>query len=56
MDMTRATIFKENIDNDLWLKLIHIITYMKNNWLLRILQNFSLYKIYTYNFSNSSHF
>ncbi len=31
MDMTRATILEENIDNELWPEIILAMTYIKNN-------------------------
>lgn len=31
MDITKATILKKNIDNELWLEIIFVITYIKNN-------------------------
>lgn len=36
MDITRATILKENIDIDLQPKLIFSITYIKNIWPIRV--------------------
>lgn len=45
IDMIRATILKENIDNDLWPELILAMTYVKNNWPTRTFQgNISLNK------------
>lgn len=31
IDMTKAKILKDNIDNDLWQKLVLAITYIKNS-------------------------
>lgn len=33
--MTRATIFEENINDNLWPELVLAITYVKNNWSMR---------------------
>lgn len=55
IDMTRATILERNINNDLWPELVLAITYMKNNWSTRALQNLSLYKAYTRKLPNLSH-
>lgn len=32
------------------------MTYVKNNWSIRVIQNLSSYKAYTYKFPNLSHF
>lgn len=50
--MTRVIILKKNIDNDLWPKLVFTMTYLKNNWLTRAVQNFSSYETYTYKLFN----
>ena len=39
IDMTRAIIFEENIDDDLWPKLVFAMTHVKNNRPTRALQN-----------------
>lgn len=44
MDMTRATILEGNVDNDLWPELVLAITYVKNSWPTKALQNLSSYK------------
>lgn len=44
INMSRATILEDNIDNDLWPKLILAMTYIKNSQPTRALQNISLYK------------
>lgn len=49
--MTRATIFKENIEDDLKPELVSTITYVKDNWPIKVVQNFCPYKTYIYNFS-----
>lgn len=54
MNITRATILEKNIDNELWLKLVCAI-FVKNSWLTKILQNFSLYKALTLDYPNISH-
>ena len=41
MDITRATILEENIDDDLWPELVLAMTYVKNNRLTRAVQNLS---------------
>lgn len=57
MDITRATILEANIDDDLSLKLIFAMTYLKNNCFMKALQNnLSLYKTYTYELPNLSTF
>ena len=55
MDMTRATIFEENIDDDPWPELVLGIKHVKNNWPTRAVQNLSPYKAYTHELSNLSH-
>lgn len=47
MDMTRAIIFEKYIDNNLWPKLVLAMTYVKNSWPTKVLQNFSPYKTLT---------
>lgn len=54
MDMTRATILKKNIDDDLWSELVFVMTYVKNNWLTRVVQNLSFHKVYTHKLCNLS--
>lgn len=45
--MTRVTIFERNIDDELWLKLILVMTYVKNNQPIKALENYiSLHKAY----------
>lgn len=44
--MIRVTIFEKDINNNFWLKLIFIIIYVKNNLLIKILQNFNFYKAF----------
>lgn len=39
IDITKATIFEKNINNNLWLEFILIIIYVKNNQPTRALQN-----------------
>lgn len=54
MDMTKAIILEENINDNLWPKLALIMTYVKNNRPIKVLQNLSFYKTYTYKFFNLS--
>lgn len=53
--MTRAIIFKGNIDNNLWPKLILAIMYINNNWPMRVVQNLSPHKIYIHKLLNIFH-
>lgn len=46
--MTKIIILEEKINNNLSLKVILLIMYGKNNWLIRALQNLSLYKTSIY--------
>lgn len=46
--MTKETILESNIDNDLWLELVLAMTYIKNNRSIKVLQDLSLYKLYTH--------
>lgn len=55
MDMTRATILKGNIDNDLWLELVLAMTYMKNNRPIKIVQNLSPHEAYSHKLFDISH-
>ena len=55
IDMTRATILKRNIDDDLWPKLILAMTYVKNNRPTRAVQNLSPYEAYTHKLPDLSH-
>ncbi len=48
MDMTRVTILKSNIDDDLWPELVLAMTYVKNNRPTRALQDLSPYESYTH--------
>ena len=54
--MTRATILEGNIDNNLWIELVLLITYIKSNRPTRVVQNLSPYKIYIHKLPNLSHF
>lgn len=36
VNITRVTIFKENIDDNLWSELLLVMTYIKNNWPIRV--------------------
>lgn len=56
MNMTRATIFNKNVNDDLKPKIVIVMTYMKKNWLTRVVQNFSNHKIYTQKYLYISHF
>lgn len=48
IDKTKVIIFEKNIKDKLWLKFILIITYIKNNYLIKILQNnIYFYKTYS---------
>lgn len=53
--MIRAIIPKENINDDLLLKPIFAMTYVKNNQLTRAIQNLSLYKAYSHKLLNISY-
>lgn len=54
--MTKAIIFKRNINNNFWPKLIFVIIYVKNNQLIKtLLQNFNLYKAFIQNYPNIFH-
>lgn len=55
IDMTRVIIFEKNIDNNLWPELVLTMTYVKNSWLIKTLQNLSSYKAFTWNHSNILH-
>lgn len=46
--MARVTILKDNIDDNLWPKLILVITYIKNSQSTQTLKNISSYKVYFY--------
>ncbi len=47
MDITRATIFEGNIDDDLWPELVLAMTYVKNSQPTKALQNLSPYEALT---------
>lgn len=47
MDITKATMQKNDIDNNLYPELILAMMYIKNNQFTKALQNLSLYKLYT---------
>lgn len=53
--MTKATILKGNIEDDLWPELILAVTYIKNNWPTKALQNLSSYELYTHKLPDPSH-
>lgn len=53
--MTRAIIYEENIEDNLWLELIFTMTFIKNNWSTRTLQNLSRYKASTHKLLDLSH-
>lgn len=53
--MTRTTILERNIDDDLWLELVLAMAYVKINRPMRVVQNLSLNKVYTYKLPNLSH-
>lgn len=42
--MTRATILEKNFNNDFWPELVLAMTYIKNNWPTKAIQNLSSYK------------
>lgn len=42
--MIRVTILENNIYNELWLKLMLIMTYIKNYWSIKAFQNFNPYE------------
>lgn len=56
MNMIKAIILENNINDDQWPKLVFTITYIENNWSTKVSQNFSLYKTSTYKLLNLSHF
>lgn len=46
--MTRETILEDNIEYEVWPEPVLAMTYIKNNWTTRALQdNISLYKVYS---------
>ena len=53
--MTSITIFKGNINNDQWPEVVFAITYVKNIWSIKALENLSLYKTYTHQLFDLSH-
>ena len=55
MDMMRATIFEENINDKLSPELVLAITYIKNNRPTRALQNLSPHKVHSQEPSNLTH-
>lgn len=56
IDIIKATILKKNIDNELCLKLMLAMTYIKNNWLIRVFQDgISFYKTYSKEIFNLTH-
>lgn len=55
MDMTRAIIFEGNINNNLWFELVLAMTYVKNSWPTKAMQNLSLYKTLTQDYLNILH-
>ena len=55
MDITKATMRKNDIDNNLYPELILAMMYIKNNQFTKALQNLSLYKLYTHKLSDLSH-
>lgn len=44
VDITRATILEDNIDNDLWLMFVLAMIYIKNSRLMQVLKNISPHK------------
>lgn len=48
MNITRTTILEENIDDNLWPEFVLAMTYIKNNWPTRAVQNLSSYETYTH--------
>lgn len=48
MDMTKKTILEGNIDDDLLPELVFVMTYIKNNWYTRALQDLNPYESYTH--------
>lgn len=55
MDIIRVIILEKNIDDDLWPELILAITYVKNNWPTRAVQNLTPHEAYTHKLPNLSH-
>ena len=55
MNITKAIIIEENINNDLWLKPVFAIIYIKNNRPTRAFQNLSSYKICTHKLRDLSY-
>lgn len=56
MDIIRATILKENIDDNLWLEFILAMIYVKNNWLTKAIPDeIRLYKAHSKKPSNPIH-
>lgn len=55
MNITRATILEGDIEDNLRLELVFAMTYVKNNWLMRALQNLNLYEATTHKLSDLFH-
>lgn len=53
--MTKATILESNINNKLRPDLVLARIYVKNNWLIKALQNLSLHKVLFQKSPNLSH-
>ncbi len=55
MNMTRVTILEDNIDDDLWPELVLVMTYVKNNWPMKALQDLSPYELYIHKSPDLAH-
>ncbi len=55
IDITRAIILEGNIDDDLWPELVLAMTYVKNTWSTKALQNLRPYEVLTQDHPDISH-
>lgn len=56
INIRKIVMFEKNIANNVWLKLILVIMYIKNNWFMRKLSNRNLRKISTHKLPNLFYF
>lgn len=45
--MTKTIIHEKNIANDFQPELVLVMTYVKNNWQIKALQNLNFYEVFT---------
>lgn len=55
IDITRAIILEDNINDDLWPEFVLVMTYIKNSRPTRALQVLSFYKLYSHKPSDLAH-